>query len=50
MGAKEKTASQRLRATLYKVWETNKEGFDEFEAYYQNKMEVIIIHFQGKIR
>lgn len=37
----EKTPSQRLRASLYKVWESNGSR-GSFETYYRSKMEEII--------
>ena len=44
-----KTPSQRLRAVLYKNWEQNKEGYDDFQLYYNFKMEKIIDHYKGKL-
>lgn len=43
-----KTKSQRLRNTIYKVWETTKEKCS-FQDYYIVKIEKIINHFKGQI-
>ena len=45
-----KTASQRLRAVLYKVWETNTTTFDTANAHYEATMEQLINHYKGKIQ
>lgn len=45
-----KTASQRLRAVLYRVWETNSTGFDTANAHYEATMEQIINHYKSKIK
>lgn len=44
-----KTPSKRLRGVLYRNWEQDKEGYKTFEDYYRSKMEVIIVHFKGKL-
>ena len=44
-----KSQSQRLRSTLYKVWETTATGVDNFDAYYEQQMERIIEHLKNKI-
>lgn len=44
-----KTPSQRLRNTLYKVWETTgKKG--EFKEFYRVHMERMITHYKSKIQ
>lgn len=50
MNRQPKTASQRLRAVLYKVWETNKTIYDTHEAHYEATMEQLINHFKGQIK
>ena len=45
-----KTASQKLRAVLYRVWETNETGFDNKDAHYEATMEQIINHYKSKIK
>lgn len=44
-----KTPSKRLRGVLYRNWEKDAEGYKTFEDYYRSKMEVIIVHFKGKL-
>lgn len=44
-----KTPSKRLRGVLYRNWETDKKGYKTFEDYYRSQMEVLIIHFKGKL-
>ena len=46
--SKVKKPSQRLRATLYRVWEQSKSEHD-FDTYYLQQMEVLINHFKGKL-
>lgn len=43
-----KTQAQRLRAVLYKVWESGGKG-GTFEDFYQRNMETIIDKFKEKI-
>lgn len=45
---KVKKPSQRLRATLYRVWEQSKSEQD-FDTYYNNQMEILINHFKAKL-
>jgi hypothetical protein len=47
---KGKTQSQRLRNTLYVLFEQNNEGFNDFSAFYQHKTETIINHLKTKIK
>jgi len=44
-----KTPSKRLRGVLYRNWEQDQDGYKTFEDYYRSKMEVIIVHFKGKL-
>ena len=44
-----KSQSWRIRATLYKLWEQNQEGFDSFEYYYKHQTEKYITHLQSKL-
>ena len=46
---KKKTASQRLRAVLYRLWQQEPEGYEKFETFYASKMEQVIGHFRGKL-
>ena len=44
-----KTRAQRLRGVLYRVWETDKQGYDVFDDYYAHHMEKLINHFKAKL-
>ena len=44
-----KTPSKRLRGVLYRNWEQTPEGYKTFEDYYRSKMEIVIVHFKGKL-
>ena len=45
----QKTPSRRLRAVLYRNWEQNKEGYEDFQLYYNFKVEKIITHYKDKL-
>lgn len=44
-----KSQSQRIRQVLYKLFEQNKEGHKNFDAYYKSKTELYIEHLKSKI-
>jgi len=44
-----KSDSQRLRAVLYRLWEKNPEGYEDFNLYKKFKMEKVINHFKKKL-
>ena len=44
-----KSPSERLRNVLYRVWEQDPEGYDDFNLYYVKKIETIIDHFKDKL-
>ena len=44
-----KTPSKRLRGVLYRNWEQESEGYKTFEDFYRSKMEIILVHFKGKL-
>jgi hypothetical protein len=44
-----KSPSQRLRGVLYRVWEKDPEGYQDFNRYYDFQMEKIIKHFKTKL-
>ena len=44
-----KTPSQRLRGVLYRNWELNNEGYNNFNSYYVTKMELIVTHYKNKL-
>lgn len=45
-----KTQSQRIRNVLYKLWEQDKEGYQQYDNYYKAKTEMYIEHLKGKIK
>lgn len=47
-GANEKSASQRLRAVIYRVWESIG-GHGSSEAFYQNEIEKIIDGYKARL-
>lgn len=48
-GDKKKSQAQRIRAVLYKCWEQNNEGYEDFNRYYDFQTEKIITHFKNKL-
>lgn len=44
-----KSQSQRIRNTLYRVWEKNAEGHKDFDTFYKAKTELYIEHLKSKI-
>lgn len=44
-----KTQSQRIRNTLFRVWEKNPEGYKDFDMFYKAKTELYIEHLKSKI-
>ena len=42
--------SKKLRAIFYNLWEQNKEGFTEFDPYYDNKMYKLISHYKKLLK
>jgi hypothetical protein len=44
-----KSPSERLRNVLFRLFEQNKEGFEDFNQYYRSKMDTIISHLKSKI-
>lgn len=45
----QKTPSQRLRAVLYKIYEQDNKGYNDFGTFYAAEMERIIEHYKTKI-
>ena len=45
----QKTPSRRLRAVLYRNWEQNSEKYEDFQLYYNFKVEKIITHYKNKL-
>jgi len=46
----EKPPAQRLRAVFYRLWEQDKQGYNDFELYYRFQMEKVIEHFKSKLQ
>lgn len=44
-----KTKSERLRNVLFRNWELENKGHSTFDNYYASEMEIIIIHYKGKL-
>jgi hypothetical protein len=44
-----KTPSQRLRNILFRIYEQNNEGYNDFNNFYIAKMEQICEHYKNKI-
>lgn len=44
-----KSASQRLRAVLFRLWEQSTTGQQDFEAYYDARMERLIDHYKSQL-
>ena len=44
-----KSQSQRIRNTLYRVWENKPEGYKDFDSFYKAKTELYIEHLKSKI-
>ena len=45
-----KSPSQRLKAVYFKLWEQDGEGYDDFEQFYESKMEKLIDYFKKMIK
>lgn len=48
-GKKNKSASQRLRAVLFRLNEVNGGNEENFETFYKGELERIIEHYKGKL-
>ena len=46
---KRKTPSKRLRDVLFIAWKQHSEGYEDFEAYYNSKMNKFIEHVKSKL-
>ena len=45
----QKTPSKRLRGVLYHNHRQDNKGYKTFEDYYRSQMEMLIVHFKGKL-
>jgi len=44
-----KTPSERLRSVLFVLWKHRPEGYEDFNMYYEWKMNQIIDHFKSRL-
>lgn len=44
-----KTKSQQLRAVLYRYWEQDSKGYEDFNLFYEFQMNKIVKHFKDKL-
>jgi hypothetical protein len=44
-----KTPAQRVRNTLYRLWQQEPEGYEDFQLFYNFKMEGFIIFIKNKL-
>jgi len=44
-----KTPSQRLRGALYRLWQQENEGYEDFNLYYNFKIEWMIKYIKSKL-
>ena len=42
--------SKRLRGVFYILWEQDNQGFEEFESYYNDKLEKVIGYYKSLIK
>ena len=47
--ANSKTPGQRLRNSLYRLWQQEPEGYEDFQLYYNFKMEQMITYIKSKL-
>ncbi len=45
----EKSPSKRLKNVFYRLWEQDKEGYEDSELYYRRKMEQVIEFYKNKL-
>jgi hypothetical protein len=45
----EKTPGQRLRNTFYRLWQQEPEGYEDFQLFYNFKMEGVISFIKSKL-
>lgn len=48
--SKRESPSKKLRNVYFSLWSQKKEGFEDFEKYYDNKMNKLIVHFQKMVK
>jgi hypothetical protein len=45
----QKTAAQRLRHVLYRLWESNPDGYKDSNSHYEARMEQLINQVKGRL-
>lgn len=45
----QKTSAQRLRAVLYRLWETNPDGYKDSASHYEARMEMLINQVKSRL-
>lgn len=45
----EKSPSRRMRAVLYRLWEQEPSGYEDFELFYRHRMEQMISWIKNKL-
>lgn len=45
----EKSPSRRMRNVFFRLWEQDKEGYEDFNLYYRWKMEKLINHLKDRL-
>lgn len=48
--AVKESPSKRLRDVFFVLWNQDKEGYGEFDEYYDSKMEKLIQHYKKLIK
>ena len=44
------TPAKRFRTTLFHLWEKDKDGFEEFDEFYEDRMEKLITYYNKQIK
>lgn len=47
---KPESPSKKLRDIFFSLWKQDNEGFEDFDSYYESKMEKIIKHYRKMIK
>ena len=46
---KDKSPSKRMKAVIYRLWEKDNKGYNDFELFYLNRMEQLITMLKEKL-
>lgn len=44
------SSSKKLRNVFFRLWEQDKEGYKEFETYYESKLNKLINYYKKMIK